>query len=196
MDDGDRLWLVATHGESSASAEFEFFDRVPASLGAPLPDDRGARQALAESYAQLGRTKGEPASDVHGVVWTVARSQRNGLGTALLQMRAHEPHPGLGSGLLATLRLPVRLSNVGAAARALELNLAEGTEWTEAHQLGAWCSRREELAFVSFMPGLLVANEGSKSRRARLVNTASAMAIRARWAANKLSGERFARHEQ
>ena len=188
VDDGEDLWLIATHGDAGASVELRFSSDVPATLAEPL-ESRSQRRELAAAYAKIGRPEGRPASDVHGVAWTVTRREDAGIGTALLQIRADEPHPALGSGLIAVLRLPVRMSAEEAAVRANELNRQERDEWTGAHALGAWCTRGEEVAFVSFLPNLVLGREGSRARRARLVNIASAMVIRSSWAAKKLAEE-------
>jgi len=68
--------------------------------------------------------------------------------TALCIVSTQERHPQLGSGVQIRLHLPVR----GDARMAAELNLAEGQEWTETHQLGAWCSRQTDVVFVTFVP--------------------------------------------
>jgi hypothetical protein len=109
------------------------------------------------------------------------------LSTALLQLTAEERHPELGSGLLALLRLPVRLPTTAAARLANDLALAEREATTVSPLLGSWCLAGDAVAFASFTPAFVIAGDSDESRRSRLVSSAAWMAARSLWAATELA---------
>lgn len=87
---------------------------------------------------------------------------------ATLVVNTEARNPDLGSGCLTILNVPVEPD----PALALELNIAEASNWTGAHFLGGWCAGSQGLAFVHFVPSLtyrrglldnLVVNAGSRA---------------------------------
>jgi hypothetical protein len=107
-------------------------------------------------------------------------------GTSLLQIDTAASHPSLGIGLSLRLLLP----DVAVEARvvAAELNAAERRGECPAQGLGAWRAMPPSapgdepwLAFVTFVPGSLY-------RPGILANLGVAMAGRARWASEVLTG--------
>ena len=97
--------------------------------------------------------------------------------TSLLTASNLEKHPGLGSGCLIRLTLPV--SRPGARF-ANELNLAENREFTGFHGLGSWCSGPNGLTHITFLPNI---EHRSGLLRAMVLNDA----MRASWAATRVS---------
>lgn len=99
--------------------------------------------------------------------------------TSLLQIRADEPHPSAGNGLIYRLELPVNFAADEAYRCAAVLNRYEASGVDTPPFFGAWCSRAgTTLTFVGFWPNLLyklgtVANIASwcasRSRIARQV---------------------------
>lgn len=71
-----------------------------------------------------------------------------------LIVSAVDEHPHLGHGLMLALSLPVMMADVHKAHVALELNERERAEWNWCHDLGSWCLRKGELAFVCFIPNI------------------------------------------
>lgn len=182
--------VLATYDESSLSGEIAYRGRRPATVDHEIGDPQ-QRRALIEGYGQVAREKGETISAAHSVVWLAASaSPQADADTALLQIRSREDHPALGSGLVCVLWVPERLSDDEAPRVANLLNIREATEWTEAHLLGSWCVRDGRLAFVSFLPNMLLATSDSSARRARLVNLIVSSAIRTQWAAGEMAASR------
>lgn len=89
------------------------------------------------------------------------RASLSGVGhprTALLHMRADQPHPALGGGLFILLQLPHRISGEEEAHRVCaRLNLLEMEAGDLPPHFGAWCLGRmgTNLAYVSFLPNQL-----------------------------------------
>ena len=96
----------------------------------------------------------------------------------LLRLVASQPHPRLGSGLLAVLQPPVDTEPdpQRVFATAALLNEGESREWVDADQLGGWCVHPSQgLVYASFVPAL-ACDDGVLERQAWQ------MAQRARWA--------------
>ena len=110
------------------------------------------------------------------------------LSTALLQLTSEERHPELGSGLLALLRLPLRLPAPPAARLANDLGLAEREAITVSPLLGSWCLAGDEVAFATFTPAFVLGGDSPESRRSRLISTAAWMAARSCGPRPKSSG--------
>ena len=76
---------------------------------------------------------------------------------ALLCMDASVTHPGMGSGLLSTLTLP--LAKAGAQERekvVMTLNRLEMYRESRAQHFGAWCwQENDALRYVSFFPNVM-----------------------------------------
>ena len=77
--------------------------------------------------------------------------------TSLLQIRADEPHPSAGNGLLYRLDLPVNFDAQEAQRCAAVLNRYEVNGVDTPPFFGAWCSQPSSttLSFVGFWPNLL-----------------------------------------
>lgn len=77
--------------------------------------------------------------------------------TSLLQIRADQPHPSAGNGLLYRLDLPVNLTADEANRCAAALNRYEVSGVDTPPFFGAWCSRPSSatLSFIGFWPNLL-----------------------------------------
>lgn len=71
-----------------------------------------------------------------------------------LVVSAVDPHPELGHGLMFTLTLPVLMDDEHKAHVAMLLNDVERNEWNWYNDLGSWCYRNGELAFVCFVPNI------------------------------------------
>lgn len=117
------LVIVATYSEEGLTAELPFAGRIPATIDHEVTAEEA--RTMARAYASIGRERGDPSTQVHSVVWSTASDGSSG-STALLQIRAREGHPALGSGLLSLLRLPRRISEPDAAAVANRLSEATG----------------------------------------------------------------------
>lgn len=111
--------------------------------------------------------------------------------TALLTASSTERHPQLGSGLLLRLQLPFNVSQEEGSNLAWMLNALETIEETNTHTLGAWClgptppgrPDAHSVTFVSFVPA-------AAYRKGLLDVLAMDMAIRTRWVASTLLGDR------
>lgn len=78
----------------------------------------------------------------------------------MLRLVTEDPHPRVGSGMLAMLNLPEGENDAETARTAMALNMYEiGSADTPAHFLGSWCAGVHGLAFISFFPNTL-ANDG------------------------------------
>jgi hypothetical protein len=77
--------------------------------------------------------------------------------TSLLQIRADQPHPSAGNGLLCRLDLPTCFSDDEAHEWATRLNRAELEGIDVPPFFGAWCAlpRSGTVTFASFWPNLL-----------------------------------------
>ena len=80
--------------------------------------------------------------------------------TALIRLRTEDAHPALGTGLLATLQIPIFSNPQEMADECAYLNLLETMAWTDIPQLGCWhphTSRadQEGPAFTMFVPNAL-----------------------------------------
>jgi hypothetical protein len=182
--------VLATYDDSSLTGEIAYRGRRPVTLDHEIADSQ-ERRALAEGYMQVARQKLEGVPAVHSIVWLAATGTAGaGADTALLQIRSREEHPALGTGLVSILWLPERYGDEESARLANQLNLREATEWTEAHLQGSWSARDGHLAFVSFLPNMLLARADASARRARLINLIVWASIRARWAATELTTKR------
>lgn len=114
-----------------------------------------------------------------------------GAETALLTASSTDRHPQLGSGLLLRLRLPFNVSQKQGSDLAWMLNALETIEETNTHTLGAWClgptppgrPDAHSVTFVSFVPA-------AAYRKGLLDVLAMDMAIRTRWVASTLLGDR------
>lgn len=71
-----------------------------------------------------------------------------------LVVSAVDEHPYLGHGLMFTLTIPIMMADEHKAQTALELNERERAEWNWCHDLGSWCLKNGELAFVCFIPNI------------------------------------------
>lgn len=101
-----------------------------------------------------------------------------GTGVALLRLIGSQPHPRLGSGLIAALQLPpdAEPRPDRLVATAALLNEAESREWNGCDQLGAWCVHPSQgLIFGTFHPALTYRDD-------LLEHIAWQSAQRARWA--------------
>ncbi len=101
-----------------------------------------------------------------------------GTGVALLRLIGSQPHPRLGSGLIAALQLPpdAEPRPDRLVATAALLNEAESREWNSCDQLGAWCVHPSQgLIFGGFHPALTFQDDS-------LERLAWQSAQRARWA--------------
>lgn len=89
-----------------------------------------------------------------------------GAATAMLKLKADEPHCRLGNGLLMTLTLPGLCEDeVQMAQRAIELNFIEITHWLKSGVplIGSWSAEEWELpagprfatAFSCFVPNMM-----------------------------------------
>ena len=74
--------------------------------------------------------------------------------TALIQLKADQARPTLGSGLLVTLQIrpPEGRGDLTIARLAADLNWRECDQAKSLHQYGAWHARDELLAHVHFLP--------------------------------------------
>jgi hypothetical protein len=82
-----------------------------------------------------------------------------GSDTALIRLRTDDSHPALGTGLLATLQIPMFGNPQEIADECAGLNFLE-TMWTDIPQLGCWHphasrGRQEGPTFASFVPNAL-----------------------------------------
>ena len=83
-----------------------------------------------------------------------------GKGTALTRLQTQETHPTLGTGLLATLQIPVYGTPKEIADECAGMNLVESSWAGDFPQLGCWCpypSRTggESPTFGTFVPNAL-----------------------------------------
>ena len=83
-----------------------------------------------------------------------------GSDSALIRLRTDEAHPQLGSGLLASLQLPLLGDALSMSRQAAELNFLEAISWTGFPQLGTWHTAQnrgdeEGVAFTLFVPNAL-----------------------------------------
>lgn len=106
---------------------------------------------------------------------------------SLVELRTEDPHPRMGNGLMATLKLPEEETD--PAMSALALNEMELTDMTGAQFLGSWCATPDgRLAFVSYFPNSLYQDD-------LLPNVFRSMANRARWIAESVYGDDWDRRE-
>jgi hypothetical protein len=91
-----------------------------------------------------------------------------------LIVSAVDPHPELGHGLLFTLTAPVLMEDRHKAHVALLLNEKERKDWNWYNDIGSWCIRDGELAFVCFVPNICFMN-------GVLHDFAHDMGLRANW---------------
>lgn len=82
-----------------------------------------------------------------------------GSDTALIQLSTNQPHPQLGNGLLATLKLPVWIDDP-MSMDPNWYNLLELSSLTYVPLIGSWCTypmndEQSVIAFSSFIPNLL-----------------------------------------
>ena len=87
--------------------------------------------------------------------------------TAILLLKTDQPHPRLGNGLLAILKIPLLSELEGANDFSIKLNYAEALLWYEYAPplIGNWCANEGRVqgeerpsfgpAFSSFIPNLL-----------------------------------------
>lgn len=77
--------------------------------------------------------------------------------TALWQLKAEEPHPDLGGGLLCLLQMPHRLTQERLADILQDLNRKEMAPRDQPPHFGAWCEGNWEntVAYVSFLPNVM-----------------------------------------
>ena len=99
--------------------------------------------------------------------------------SCMLRLLTEDPHPRLGSGMLATLNLPEGGDDLETARAALSLNAREINSPT--HFLGSWCATSSGLAFSAFFPNAM-ANDGIP------VSAALNMIHRAKWHCEGLHG--------
>jgi hypothetical protein len=102
-----------------------------------------------------------------------------GVDSALIQVVTDQPHPRLGTGLLAILKLPFIPADARAAEFANTLNYHEAGRWNENHcpLIGAWSvdgNSQERVAFNTFIPNALY-------QRGLAENVTLWMLSRARW---------------
>lgn len=106
----------------------------------------------------------------------------NALETALLDIRADQRHPQLGSGALLTLKLPIDFNEREASSAACALNQMETSELVGPHALGAWTTaptapgQPPALAYCCFLPASIY-------KPGLVAAMAMAMAVRTRWVA-------------
>jgi len=181
--EGERLWLVSTTGGRALTAEVPFFGGKQAG-GRALGSGPARASGSGSVRAPVGAFTDGPVSNRR----RPDGPNEAGLETALLQLTADDPHPELGSGLLALLRLPLTLPGAASARLANDLNRAEQEAVTVSPLLGSWCLAGEEIAFVSFTPAFVLRGDPESSRRARLLNTAAWMTARSLWAAAEIMG--------
>ncbi len=107
-----------------------------------------------------------------------------------LIISAADPHPELGHGLLVTLTIPVLMDDQHKAQAAMLLNEQERREWNWYNDLGSWCCRNGELAFVCFVPnicftpGILTDFSHDMGIRANWVNEHWSQVVKKEWAAS------------
>ena len=174
--EGEQLWLVATTGGRALTAEVPFLGGTPAG---------GRRRGGVRHVPRSGQSRAARTGDRR----RPDDPDEAGLETALLQLTADDPHPELGAGLLALLRLPLTLPGAASARLANDLNRAEREAVTVSPLLGSWCLAGEEVAFVSFTPAFVLRSDSESARRARLLNAAAWMTARSLWAAAEIMGE-------
>jgi len=77
--------------------------------------------------------------------------------TALWQLKAEEPHPGAGGGLLCILRMPHRVSREQLPGILADLNRREMAPRDQPPHFGAWCQGNSEdtVAYASFLPNAM-----------------------------------------
>jgi hypothetical protein len=82
--------------------------------------------------------------------------------TALWQLKAEEPHPELGGGLLCVLHMPHRVTRERLADILQDLNHREMAPRDQPPHFGAWCGGHLEntLAYVSFLPNFMHSTVG------------------------------------
>ena len=105
---------------------------------------------------------------------------------SLLTLSTKKPHPALGSGLLAILRLPSGGSDDERASLTMRLNALDAgwTSWT--HFAGSWCSDDGGVAYVSFLPNVVYVVGLSREY-------ADGLALKARWVAERIFHDDWAR---
>ncbi len=106
--------------------------------------------------------------------------------TALWQLRADQPHPAAGGGLLCLLELPHRFRDAAALEAAADrLNALEMEARDLPPHFGAWCRSQYSglLAYVSFLPNELHGAAGIAT------NTSIWACARAQWAHRTLRSE-------
>lgn len=110
--------------------------------------------------------------------------------TAFLRLAADQPHPRLGSGLLAQLSIPMGSGPEETAATCVSLNHAEFQMWSKPGFpfIGNWCAREAQNAqgayyytpsFRCFIPNMMY-------QQGLAENIALYMIARARWARQTL----------
>jgi hypothetical protein len=98
--------------------------------------------------------------------------------TALWQLKAKEPHPGAGGGLLCILHMPHRVTREWLPNVLSDLNRKEMAPRDQPPHFGAWCqgNSEETVAYVSFLPNFMHSTEGVA------LNVSTWAFHRARWA--------------
>jgi hypothetical protein len=110
--------------------------------------------------------------------------------SCLLEVSSREHHPELGSGVHMLLTLPLTLEKEEVFHKAVALNALESNSLTRCPFTGSWCPEVTKLktpllAFTSFIPNLVY-------QPSLLPNLCIYMAHRARWAAELLTGVKYA----
>lgn len=90
-------------------------------------------------------------------------------------------HPGFGNGLFVLVDAPELPARCDLSRLANDLNRFEVAERIDGHAFGAWTPREDGLFHVAFYPNLLFAQDGARSRQARLLNLVLDEVSRARW---------------
>lgn len=79
---------------------------------------------------------------------------RQSADSALIMVQTTEAHPQLGNGVFIRLTPPLRFVREEPELLAARLNRLESRSWTATHFLGAWCSMKSFVHFVTFCPNL------------------------------------------
>jgi hypothetical protein len=99
--------------------------------------------------------------------------------SSLLRLSAHDRHGHFGTGLRASLTLPVGGTPAERAELVCRLNRLELEQPTWMHFLGAWCDLEDGVTFTAFYPNFLF-------RRHFVLNIGLNFLVRARWVAEKV----------